>query len=105
YVHPRDLPSFPTRRSSDLDIWVKGKPGINAAEVEAELRGVMRSIRKLSPGEKDDFALNRNDIVAQQLEPIFAMVNFAGWVIGLFSILVGGFRSEEHTSELQSREN
>lgn len=77
--------------SANPDIWVKGKPGINAAEVEAELRGVMRSIRKLSPGEKDDFALNRNDIVAQQLEPIFAMVNFAGWVIGLFSILVGGF--------------
>src|SRR5690606_25197683 len=77
--------------SANPDIWVKGKPGINAAEVEAELRGVMRSIRKLSPVAKDDFALNRYDIVAQRLEPIFAMVNFAGWVIGLFSILVGGF--------------
>ncbi|QEC52759.1 putative ABC transport system permease protein [Anseongella ginsenosidimutans] len=77
--------------SSNPDIWVKGKEGVGAAEVEAELRGVMRSIRKLSPGETDDFALNRNDIVAQQLEPVFAIVNFAGWVIGLFSILVGGF--------------
>lgn len=77
--------------SSNPDIWVKGKEGVEAAEVEAELRGVMRSIRKLSPGEMDDFALNRNDIVAQQLKPLFGIVNLAGWIIGCFSILVGGF--------------
>lgn len=79
------------RESYSPDIWVKGKPGVPASEVEAELRGVMRSIRKLSPGEKDDFALNRMNIIAQQMESLFAMINIAGWVIGGFSILVGGF--------------
>src|SRR3546814_20619001 len=33
--------------SSNPDIWVRGKDGVQAAEVEAELRGVMRSIRQI----------------------------------------------------------
>ena len=77
--------------NNNPDIWVKGKEGIPAAEVEAELRGIMRSIRKLSPEEMDDFALNRMNIVAQQMESLFTMLNIAGWFIGGFSILVGGF--------------
>src|SRR3546814_8311827 len=79
--------------SSNPDIWVRGKDGVQAAEVEAELRGVMRSIRKLSPAEIDNFALNRNDIVAQQFQSLFGIVNLAGWIIGLFSILVGDRKS------------
>src|SRR3546814_15883988 len=51
----------------------------------------MRSIRKLAQAEIDNFALNRNDIVAQQFQSLFGIVNLAGWIIGLFSILVGGF--------------
>lgn len=72
-------------------ITVRGKENISQEEVESELRGVMRSIHRLRPGAEDDFALNKTTILSNQLNMMFKMVNIAGWVIGGFSILVGGF--------------
>lgn len=72
-------------------ITVRGRDNIAQEEVESELRGVMRSIHRLKPGAEDDFALNKATILSNQLDVMFKMVNIAGWVIGGFSILVGGF--------------
>ncbi|RCH56373.1 ABC transporter permease [Mucilaginibacter hurinus] len=74
-----------------LSIVVKGKEGVPEAEVESELQGLMRSIRRLKPGEEDNFALNKSTLVSNQLDQLFGIVNLAGVVIGGFSILVGGF--------------
>lgn len=72
-------------------IVVKGKAGVPADELEGELRGAMRSIRSLTPGEDDNFSLNKISLLSDQLDLMFAVVNIAGAIIGLFSILVGGF--------------
>ncbi|WP_421939431.1 ABC transporter permease [Pedobacter sp.] len=72
-------------------ITVRGTDQVSLEEVESELRGLMRSIHRLKPGEEDDFALNKTTIISNQLDTMFNMVNIAGWVIGGFSILVGGF--------------
>lgn len=72
-------------------ITVRGKDGIASMEVESELMGVMRSIRRLSPGSDDNFALNKSTILSNQLDSLFGIVNIAGIIIGGFSILVGGF--------------
>jgi putative ABC transport system permease protein len=72
-------------------ITVRGKETIGLEEVESELNGVMRSIRRLKPGAEDDFSLNKTTMLSNQLDIMFKMVNIAGWVIGGFSILVGGF--------------
>lgn len=72
-------------------IVVKGKPGVPVDELEGELRGAMRSIRSLTPGEDDNFSLNKITLLSDQLDILFAVVNIAGAIIGLFSILVGGF--------------
>ena len=72
-------------------ITVRGKEHISLEEVESELQGVLRSIHRLSPGAEDDFSLNKATILSNQLDVMFKMVNIAGWVIGGFSILVGGF--------------
>ena len=72
-------------------IVVKGKDGVPLDEVEGELRGMMRSIRSLRPGEDDNFSLNKISLLSDQLDILFAVVNIAGAIIGLFSILVGGF--------------
>lgn len=72
-------------------IVVKGKDGVPLEEVEGELRGMMRSIRSLRPGEDDNFSLNKISLLSDQLDILFAVVNIAGAIIGLFSILVGGF--------------
>lgn len=72
-------------------IVVKGKDGIPVDEVEGELKGLMRSIRSLSPGEDDNFSLNKVSLLSNQLDIMFAVLNTAGFFIGIFSILVGGF--------------
>lgn len=72
-------------------IVVKGKDGLTDDDVESELRGLMRSIRRLRPNEEDNFALNKATILSNQLDKVFGVLNIAGLIIGGFSILVGGF--------------
>lgn len=73
------------------EISVRGKPGVPVEELESELRGIMRSVHRLSPLQDDSFALNKSTVLTAQLDSMFAVVNLAGGVIGIFSILVGGF--------------
>jgi len=72
-------------------ITVRGKDQISLEEVESELKGMMRSIHRLKPGTDDDFSLNKTTMISNQLDLMFGIVNIAGWIIGGFSILVGGF--------------
>jgi len=72
-------------------ITVKGREGISSAEVESELEGLMRNIRRIRPGEDDNFSLNKSTLLSDQFDKIFAFIDKAGWFIGIFSILVGGF--------------
>ena len=75
----------------DPTIMVKGKEGITNAQLIDDLRGVMRSVRKLKPREEDNFALNETKLISNQIESLFKFIDVAGWIIGGFSILVGGF--------------
>lgn len=72
-------------------IVVRGKPGISDVEVESEVRGIMRSIRRLQPGVEDNFSLNKTTLLSNQLDIVFGVLNKVGGFIGIFSILVGGF--------------
>ena len=70
---------------------VRGKDNVTLEEVESELKGQMRAVRRLAPGKEDDFSLNKTTMISNQLDVMFAAINVGGWVIGGFSILVGGF--------------
>lgn len=72
-------------------LMVKARDGVELAAMKEEVRGLMRSVRRLRPKERDDFALNEASLLTQGLGGIFDMMNMVGWVIGLFSIVVGGF--------------
>ena len=72
-------------------IQVKGVPGITNAELIDEIKGHMRSIRRLRPIEEDNFALNESKLLSNQIGSLFDVIGRAGWIIGGFSILVGGF--------------
>ena len=72
-------------------IMVKGKPNITNEALRDELTGVMRSIRKLKPSAKDNFAINETSIITQGFDKLFGVVAVVGWIIGGFSLLVGGF--------------
>lgn len=85
--------NFLDLRSDNLDpeIMVKARPGISNEEMKGELTGVMRAIRKLKPKADDNFALNETSLLSQGFDSVFAVIGLAGWIIGGFSILVGGF--------------
>ncbi len=70
---------------------VKVKPNFTNAEAKDEITGVMRSIRKLKPGSEDDFSINETDLLSRGFDSIFSVISIAGWIIGGFSLLVGGF--------------
>lgn len=72
-------------------VTVRGKENIALEEVESELKGLMRSIHRLKPGEEDDFSLNKTTMLSNQLDIMFGVVDTAGFIIGIFSVLVGGF--------------
>ncbi|MBJ6117463.1 ABC transporter permease [Pontibacter sp. BT310] len=60
-------------------------------ELEYEVRGMMRNIRGLRPRDDDSFAINRPEMATQAVTGFFDVIGLAGWVIGGFAILVGGF--------------
>lgn len=78
-------------RNFGPSIVVNAIDGVTLDEVESELRGLIRSIHRLSPKQEDDFALNQTTIITAQLDTMFKMVNTAGFCIGILSVLVGGF--------------
>src|SRR5690606_41693722 len=95
----RELPSFPTRRSSDL--WVQVRtPAFKAWFGDFELANLERSMRRVRGS--DQAKAVRGDIVGKPLTNVET---------GIVATVSGGSwgkmmsRSEEHTSELQSREN
>jgi putative ABC transport system permease protein len=73
-------------------ISVKGRDDdVGLVKLENEIRGYMRSRRGLRPIQEDNFALNRPEAFANIISATFDVIGIAGWVIGSFSILVGGF--------------
>lgn len=56
-----------------------------------EIRRTMRTLRRLTPGEKDNFAINRLSGLLEEIEEIFSLTARLGWIMGFFSLLVGGF--------------
>jgi putative ABC transport system permease protein len=94
YQSFRKLYQTGTGRWYELEsaIGIKGKPeDIGLVELESELRGFLRVKRGLKPVEKDSFALNRPEAIMNMLNGIFDVLTIAGWIIGGFSMLVGGF--------------
>jgi putative ABC transport system permease protein len=72
-------------------IIVSAKQGVSTAQLIDELTVIMRTIRRLTPVEEEDFALNQPSMITKSLESIFGALDIAGIIIGGFAILVGGF--------------
>lgn len=90
------LPIAYARNLVDLNevgtcIIVKAKPLVSNEELIDELTGIMRSIRKLKPVAEDNFAINQTSIISKGFDSLFSVIGMVGWIIGGFSLLVGGF--------------
>src|SRR3984957_10102119 len=77
--------------NGDPKILVQAGANISTAALTDELRGAMRSIRKLSPTQEDNFALNDIDSLSKFFDPIFTGMNIGGWAIAALSLIVGMF--------------
>jgi putative ABC transport system permease protein len=80
-------------RNSDRGqtICIKAKPNVDGDKFIAEIESIMRNLRRLKPMEENDFAINEVSLVSNRFDQFFIAFNMAGWIIGGFSILVGGF--------------
>jgi putative ABC transport system permease protein len=72
-------------------ILVQAGEKISVEALKDELKGAMRSIRKLSPTQEDNFALNDIDSLSKFFDPIFSGMNIGGWAIAALSLVVGMF--------------
>ena len=79
-------------RGVETLVSVKGRPDdIGLVELQAEITGLLRTKRGLRPKQKDNFSVNRQDAIMNIIGSTFDVIGIAGWAIGGFSILVGGF--------------
>jgi len=75
-----------------IDIVVKGlESDKGLEEAEAEITGLLRTKRGLKPRQETNFSINRPEAATKAISGLFGVITLAGWVIGSFSILVGGF--------------
>ncbi len=86
------------RRFIDIDqerasptIILRAAENVPIPELTSDTERLMRSVRKLQPAEKNDFSINRASLISRNIDQLFRVINVAGWLIGGFSIIVGGF--------------
>lgn len=72
-------------------IAVKANPGVDVEDLKDEIIGVLRAARRLPPREENNFALNTLSIISGVFDSIFSTINVAGFVIGIFALVVGMF--------------
>lgn len=75
----------------DATLMIKAKKGVPIEELSDETIMVLRASRRLRPDQISNFSINRASIISQSFDAVFAGINLAGWAIGGFAILVGGF--------------
>ena len=87
------MTTFVNIRADGNDPWlaITPKKGVPVDELKYEVKGAMRSIRRLSPYQDDTFAINQISVFADGIASLLVIVSFAGFFIGGFSILVGTF--------------
>ncbi len=70
-------------------IAVKAHKEVQLDELKDELTFVVRSGRRLSPKEPDNFSLNTLSLFSNILDSFFGVLNLLGLIIGIFAIFVG----------------
>ena len=74
----------------NFDFAVKAPPGTSLDDYEYEVIGEMRKIRKLQPGQEEDFAINKMDSLLDAFDNIMGVVLLVGLAITGVSLFVGG---------------
>ena len=84
------IKTFGGRRFTDVDIAVKSPHIADLGDLEYEVIGEMRKIRKLRPAEADNFSINKLDSLLGAFNNIVGAVVGIGLVITSIALFVGG---------------
>ncbi len=74
----------------DVNIAVKAPSQEALAELEYEVIGEMRKIRRLRPGEEDNFSINKLDTLVGTFNNVMGVVLLVGLLVTGISLFVGG---------------
>ena len=74
----------------DVDIAVKASKITDLSELEYEVIGEMRKIRKLRPAEDDNFSINKLDSLLGAFNSVVGAVLAIGLLVTSISLFVGG---------------
>ena len=85
------MKSFVDLRRSGNALMIKAKSNVSNEELGSEITGILRAAHRIQPGADDDFSINETSVISNQFDQFFGMLAGLGWVIGGFSLLVGGF--------------
>lgn len=72
-------------------IIIRPKQGIEVLALKDEITRKLRAFRCIKPKDEDNFALNQTSMISKGFVQIFSIIDWAGIIIGGFSILVGAF--------------
>jgi putative ABC transport system permease protein len=70
---------------------VKAREGVVLDDLKGEIASIIRAERRLKPLESDNFSLNELSMLSQVLDNVFGVLNLAGFIIGIFALIVGMF--------------
>jgi putative ABC transport system permease protein len=74
----------------DIRIVVKVGTLSNLDDAREEVRGVMRRVRRLAPGDEDDFGVNSLEVLIASFKRLSAIIGSVGLFITGLSLFVGG---------------
>jgi putative ABC transport system permease protein len=78
------------RHWPDYQIQIKAMSLEQLDDTKEELRGVMRKIRRVKPGQEDDFAINQQEMFLKTFNRVAGTVATVGLFITGLSLFVGG---------------
>jgi len=79
---------FGGRRDVTVQVRVADLKQMDDAKIELE--GIMRKIRRLAPGKRNDFSINQQELLVQTFAPISLVIASIGLFITGLSLFVGG---------------
>lgn len=77
--------------SSNGEILAKPKEGVSKEIASSEMINKMRSVRSLKLQQKNNFSLCEMSFLMDTVSEVFKTLNMIVWIIGGFSLLIGGF--------------
>lgn len=77
--------------SNDPVIMVKAQPRVRVEDMTDEVQGHLRALRKVKPGDANNFSVNQLSQVSERMDMMFGTINLVGAIIGGFALVVGAF--------------